>query len=139
VVALTVAGCGQSAADQVRAKIEQLAHEAASRNYQAICSQVLAPSLVARLVSNGIPCSEGLQVALGSVHNPVINVGKITVSGQKAKAIILASARGQQAEVSALALQDTGQGWRISSLSSSLAAAARHAAHGGGGTGTTGS
>ena len=136
VLALTLAGCGQSATDQVRAKVEQLAQAAANKNYEEICSQILAPSLVAHLVSNGISCQEGLQVALGSVHNPVISVGKIRVSGNRAWAIILASANGQQALVSAMALVDTGRGWRIISLDSPLAAAGGGSRSGGSGTST---
>ena len=121
---LALAGCGQSATDQVRAKVDQLARAAASRNYVEICSQVLAPSLVAHLVANGIACSEGLQVALGSVHNPVIDVGRIRVSGNRAYVAVLAGARGQRAVVSALELVDTPRGWRIVSLDSPVAAAA---------------
>jgi len=136
-----VSGCGQSASDQVRAKVQQLARAAASRNYAEICQQVLAPSLVAHLVSNGIPCQDGIQVALSTVHNPVITVGRITVRGNTASAIILSTAQGQQASLSALVLKRTPQGWRIVSLNSPLAAAAGGvggAAGGGTGTGTAG-
>jgi len=124
-LSLTLAGCGQSAADQVRAKVEQLARAARSRDYEQICSQVLAPSLVAHLVANGIACSEGLQVALGSVRDPVIDVGRIRVSGNRAYAAILAGARGQRAVVSALELVDTPRGWRIVALDSPGVAAGR--------------
>ncbi len=133
-LALTVAGCGQSASDQVRAKVEELAHAAAARNYGEICSDVLAPTLVAHLVSNGIVCSEGIEEALASVHDPVINVGRVRVRGKRAWAVILASATGQRAQVSGIELVDTNRGWRIVSLDSSVAAAAGRS--GGGATGT---
>jgi hypothetical protein len=137
VLALTLAGCAQSATDQVRAKVQELAHAAAARNYGEICSDVLAPSLVAHLVSNGIPCSVGLEEALGSVHDPVINVGRVRVRGRKAWAVILASARGQRALVSGVELVETARGWRILSLDSSVAAAAGRSDGSGGGTGTS--
>lgn len=137
VLALTLAGCAQSAADQVRAKVEELAHAAAVRNYGEICSDVLAPTLVDHLVSNGIPCQVGMQEALGSVHDPVINVGRVRVSGKRAFAVILASARGQRALVSGVALIQTSRGWRIISLDSSPAAAAAGGGSAGRGTSTS--
>jgi hypothetical protein len=90
---------------------------------------------VAHLVSNGIPCSEGIEEALASVHDPVINVGKVRVRGKRAWAVILASARGQRAQVSGVELVQTARGWRIVSLDSSVAAAAGRSD--GGGTGTS--
>jgi xanthine dehydrogenase molybdopterin-binding subunit B len=137
VLALALGGCAQNTADQVRAKVVELARAAAARNYGEICSDVLAPSLVAHLVSNGIPCSEGVQAALSSVHDPVINVGKVRVRGQRAWAVILASARGQRAQVSGVELVQTARGWRILSLDSSVAAAAGRSDGGGGATGTS--
>jgi uncharacterized membrane protein YgcG len=132
---LSAAGCGPSAADQVRAKVQEFAHAAATKNYAEICSQVLAPSLVAHLVSAGIPCQAGLQAALGSVKDPTISVGNVRVAGNHAWAVILASARGQRPLVSALALVHTPHGWRIVSLNSPVGTAA--GGSGGGGTGTT--
>ncbi len=110
----------------------EFAQAAATRNYGEICTQVLAPSLVDHLVSNGIPCQDGLQVALGSVHKPTISVGKITVRGSRAWAVILAFAQGQRALVSALELQNTSRGWRIVSLDSPVSGP-------GGGPGRSGS
>jgi hypothetical protein len=87
---------------------------------------------VAHLVENGVACTEGLQVALGSVRNPGISVGKVTVNGRRATAVILASARGQRALVSVLGLIDTADGWRIASLNSSLPPTGRRGRAGGG-------
>jgi hypothetical protein len=122
VVALILGGCGTSASDQVRAEVQQLAQATAARAYATICDQILAPSLVAHLVSNGIPCPEGLRLALSDVRRPVVSVGRVIVRGSRAWAITLTSARGQRAELVAIELLRTGKGWRITSLASPLSA-----------------
>ena len=122
VVTLALGGCGADASDQIRAEVQQLAQATADRSYGLICDQILAPSLVAHLVSNGIPCAQALKVGLGGVRNPVVSVGKVVIRGSRAWAITLSSARGQRAEVVAIELNLTGQGWRITSLASPLSA-----------------
>jgi hypothetical protein len=119
---LGAAGCGASASDQVRAEVEQLSQAAADRDYGTICGQILAPSLVAHLVSNGIPCPEALRLALSGVRNPVVSVGKVIVRGSRAWAITLTTAHGQRAALVAIELRRTGRGWRITSLASPLSA-----------------
>jgi hypothetical protein len=119
---LVLAGCGSSASDQVRAEVERLSQAAAARAYGTICGQILAPSLVAHLVSNGISCPEALRLALSGVRNPVLSVGKVIVRGPRAWAITLSSAHGQRAALEAIELTRTNRGWRITSLASPLSA-----------------
>ena len=116
---LGLAGCGNDR-DQIDAKVQQLAQAVGSHDYKAMCDQILAPSLVNRLVGNGIPCVQAMQVALQGVQQPVISIGKIEIQGSQATAITLTVARGQQASLAAIKLIKTGQGWRISSLGSPL-------------------
>jgi len=122
--ATALAGCSGSARDQIQAKVQQLTQAVSDHDYKSICDQILAPSLVAHLVRNQISCEEAMRVALSSVHDPVISIGKIEVSGRRATVITLTVARGQRASLAALELLDTGQGWRISSLGSLTAGAA---------------
>jgi hypothetical protein len=122
VVTLALGGCGTSPSDQVRGEVEQLAQATAQRAYGKICNHILAPSLVAHLVSNGIPCAGALTLALRGLRNPVLSVGRVIVRGSRAWAITLTSARGQRAELVAIALHRTPQGWRITSLASPLSA-----------------
>lgn len=119
---LSLGGCGASAADQVRAEVEQLAQATATRAYSTICTQILAPSLVAHLTANSIQCTEALRRALSDVRNPVVSVGKVIIRGSRAWAITLAAAHGQKAELVAIELTMTRQGWRITSLASPLSA-----------------
>jgi hypothetical protein len=113
-------GCGSSDEDQVKAKVHQLTQAADSRDYASICTQVLAPSLVTRLTSTGVSCQYVMQIALGSAQNRPLSVGKVTIKGSSAQAIVLTGAKGQRGQVSAMQLVKTSQGWRILSLNSPL-------------------
>jgi hypothetical protein len=123
-LALAVSGCG-SDQDQISDKVHQLAKAVGAHDYRTICDQVLAPSLLNRLVGNGIPCAQALQLALQGVQQPVISIGKITVHGSTAAAITLTVARGQQASLATIDLVKTSGGWRIASLGSPLVGARR--------------
>jgi hypothetical protein len=59
-----------------------------------------------------------MQIALGSVQNPTLSVGKVTVSGSSAQAIVLTVASNQQASLDTIDLINTKGGWRINSLTS---------------------
>jgi hypothetical protein len=117
-----VGGCGASPADQVRTEVQQLAQAAAHHSYATICQQILDPSLVSRLVANGLPCIEAMRLAFSHVHDPVVSVGKVIVRGPRAWAYTLTSARGQRATLAVVELRNTAQGWRITSLASPLSA-----------------
>ncbi len=114
--ALAVAGCGASAHDQVQAKVSQFLSAIASHDYKTLCTQVLAPTLLTRLAGGGIKCEDAMRISLQSVHDPILSVGRITVSGSTAQAITLSGARGQKGAFESINLTDTSDGWRISSL-----------------------
>jgi hypothetical protein len=106
----------------VRAEVQNLARAAGQRSYGTICQQILAPSLVAHLVKNGISCEQGMRLAFSGVKHPVVSVGKVIVRRSRAWAITLTSAQGQRATLVAIELEKTAQGWRITSLASPLSA-----------------
>jgi hypothetical protein len=112
-----VAGCGASAHDQVQAKVEQFVRATAAHDYRTLCRQVLGPGLLARLAAGGIGCEQAMSIALGRVHAPIISIGRITVSGDRAQAITLSGAAGQRGAFETIGLVDTSNGWRIASLS----------------------
>ncbi len=116
--AYVLAGCGASAHQQVEAKVQEFARATANRNYAALCSDVLAPALVAHLTAAGLSCEQAMRVFVSSVQNPSINVSKVTVHGSSASAVVLASATGQRAAIESIELIDTKQGWRLASLAS---------------------
>jgi len=113
-----LAGCGTSDRQLVRAKVEQFARAAATKDYKTICDQVLAPSLLAHLVAGGIQCEQAMQIGLGKVRDPTLAIGRITVSGSHATVLAISSAYGQQASLESILLIKTGAGWRINSLGS---------------------
>jgi hypothetical protein len=115
--AAAVTGCG-SERDHVRAKVEQFANAVVRHDYKTLCSQVLAPDLIVRLVSGGISCEQAMKIGLGRVQNPTLAIGRITVSGTRASVLTLSGARGQRTALAAVQLVKTGSGWRISSLGS---------------------
>ena len=116
--AYVLAGCGASAHQQVEAKVQEFARATANRNYAALCSDVLAPALVAHLMAAGLSCEQAMRVFVSSVQNPSINVSKVTVHGSSASAVVLASATGQRAAIESIELIDTKHGWRLASLAS---------------------
>ena len=128
VAACALAGCGTSANQQVRAKVEQFAHAVAAKDAGTICGQVLATTLLERFAQVGLPCPRAMQTFFASVHDPTLAVGNVAVKGRLAQAIILTGARGQEKSLDSLELVDTSAGWRIYGLGASVLP---------GGTGTT--
>jgi hypothetical protein len=118
--ACALAGCGASASDQVQAKVRQFARAVASRDADTLCQQVFAPSLLQHFVAVGIPCRHAMQIFLGTVHGATLAVGRVVITGNKAEAITLSTARHQLGALDAVQLVNTANGWRVSGLGSPL-------------------
>jgi len=116
--ACALAGCGVSSRDEVQAKVEQFAHATASRDGAILCSQVLAPALVAHLAAAGLDCRQAMRIFVDSVQNPTLSIARITVRGASASAVVLAGATGQRASLESIQLIETKHGWRLDSLAS---------------------
>ncbi len=109
-------GCGTSDSDQVRAKVDQFLKATASKDYGALCHQVLGPVLLAHLSAGGIQCEQAMQIALGSLQSPSLSIGRIDVKGNTASVITLTTAARQEASLDAIELTKTSRGWRVESL-----------------------
>ena len=118
--ALALSGCGTSDTTAVRDKMQQFATATVDRDYATICHQVLAPDLTAHLAATGVTCEQAWQLALSAVNKPYMSVGKITVKGSSATAIVLSVAQNQRSSLNAVGLIKTGSGWRIESLANQL-------------------
>jgi len=114
--ACLLAGCGMSDHDQVQAKVQQFLHATRSKDYKSLCTEVLGPSLLEHLAASGVPCETAMRIGLAGVKGPTLSIGRITVAGQRATAITLTGAAGQQASLDAIELIKTSQGWRVESL-----------------------
>jgi hypothetical protein len=113
-----LSGCGTSARDAVKAKVEQYGRATRDHDYKTLCTQVLAPSLVARLTSFGLSCERAMTIAYGPVKDATLGVGKVTVNGTSASVIVLSLAANQPSSLGTVQLVKTAQGWRIISESS---------------------
>jgi hypothetical protein len=116
--ALVAAGCGggQSDQEQVRETVAELGRATEAKDYQALCDRILAPSLVEELKEVGLPCEVALQQALGDVEEPRLQIGKITVDGERAQAEVRTSAEGQAPSQDVVQLVRIEDDWRISAL-----------------------
>jgi hypothetical protein len=117
---LVLAGCGQSAREQVHAKVEEFVAAVAHKDYKTLCDDVFAQVLLVDLREGGLKCTQAMQIALTRVHAPSLAIGRITVKGNTAKAVTLSTAKGQEAALTALELIRTSGGWRVTSLGSPL-------------------
>ncbi len=115
-VAVALAGCGASTADQVKAKVRQFGEAAAAHDYTIICTQVLAPQLLADIADGGLTCERALQEGLASVRGARLVIGPVTLTGKRASVVTLTQAKGEKTTLATLELTDTAQGWRITSL-----------------------
>ena len=118
-LALAIAGCGASGPtdeEQVRTTLTAFIRATASKDYQALCDRLLAPSLLTSVKKIGLPCEIALQQSLGDVRQPRLIVGAVTVTGKTAVAEVRTSAEGQAPSKDTVELERTEAGWRIASL-----------------------
>ncbi len=117
-IVCALSGCGASDQDQVRSTLQRFTQAVAKRDANAICTNVLAPSLLVRLPAAGLSCQQAMGVFFTcNVKDPKMQIGPITVKGNAASAIVYAEAAGQRRGIFQLGLQKTSQGWRIASES----------------------
>jgi hypothetical protein len=120
--ALVASGCGTSAHDQVKSKVQEFAVAVAHKDAKTICDDVFAPTLVEHFKAAGLSCVRGMGIFFSGLHNPTLALGPIKVHGSRATAVTLSGASGQTAAVASVNLIDTSDGWRIISLGTSPAA-----------------
>jgi hypothetical protein len=126
--AVALTGCGgakkPSAEAQVRATLQSFATAVEKRDYQKLCDRIFAPKLLQGLQSIGLPCEIAMRTSLGSVKDPQLTVGKVTVAGKTASAEIKTAATGQPPSTDVIHLDKLGARWRVSALGASPTATA---------------
>ena len=118
--ALVAAGCGSrepSDSEQVRTLLADFASATREKDYGALCDEIFSPSLLKGVQSIGLPCEVAMRNSLGEVENPRMTVGKVTITGSKARAEVRTSADNQQPSRDTLEMIKLETGWRVSSLS----------------------
>jgi hypothetical protein len=118
VAATALAGCGDGPSDeqQVRTAVQAFSDATAAKDYQRLCTRLLAPALVEKIKQAGLPCEVALKQGLGDVKDPKLTIGRIAVDGESATADIRTSAAGQAPSRDTLKLTKVGSTWRIASL-----------------------
>jgi len=116
VAVLTGGGNPPTPEARVRTVVTRFGEASARKDYQVICDELLAPSLVEAVVQYGLPCELALQRALGKVKNPEITLGVVTVHGDRASARVTTAAQGQFPSSDTLRLRRANDEWRIAAL-----------------------
>jgi hypothetical protein len=110
-------GCGgQSDEEAVRETVAAFGSATAEKDYDRLCDDLFAPSLLDSLEEIGLPCRLALERSLGAVEDPRIVIGAISVDGDRARAEVRSSAAGQDPSRDSLTLVKVDDGWRIADL-----------------------
>jgi hypothetical protein len=115
-VALVGCGGGPTEEEQVRDTVDAFSKATATKDYDKLCKQLLAPKLLEQVEQAGLPCEVALSKGLGEVKDPKVTIGAITVNGDSATADIRTSASGEPPSRDTLKLSKIGGRWRIASL-----------------------
>jgi hypothetical protein len=124
-LAVTVGGCGadqetpagaSSADQQVRTVVAKFGIATRDKDYQVICNQLLAQTLVQKIEAVGLPCEGALQRGLGDVKSPTLKINDVSISHGRALVSVHTTAAGQQPSDDALQLVLEGRHWKIASL-----------------------
>ena len=118
-LAALIAGCGDQGPapeEQVRSAVAEFGRATAAKDYQTLCDDLLAPSLVDDVESVGLPCEVAMREGLEKVRDPRLTVGRVQVNGSRATAEISTSAAGEEPSRDTLRLENVNGTWKISSL-----------------------
>ena len=119
VALLVLVGCGEGGPtpeEQVRSTVTEFGRATAAKDYQRLCDQLLAPSLVEDVESIGLPCEVALRQGLGRVREPRLTIGRIQVKDDTASAEVRTAAAGEEPSKDTLELVNLDGEWKISSL-----------------------
>ncbi len=116
--AAALSGCGGGLTDeqQVRQTVDAFSQATVAKDYDKMCKELLAPALIDKVKSAGLPCEVALEKGLGDVKDPKLTIGAITVSNDTATADVRTSAAGEAPSRDTLKLSRIDGHWRIASL-----------------------
>ena len=101
---------------QVRAIVARFGIATRAKDYQTICDQLLADTLVRTVESIGLPCESALQKGLADVRDPRLEIRQVSLGGGRALVSVHSTASGQPASDDAVQLVKQDGEWRIASL-----------------------
>jgi len=113
-VLAVLAGCGgASQEDKVRGVVTAFGEATAKKDYQKICDELLAQSLVDNAEQYGLPCEVAIKQGLGKVQAPRLTISTVTVKGDRASARVKTGAKSQFNATETLKLRRVDDEWRI--------------------------
>lgn len=124
VAALALAGCGaartssssskfQGEQGQVAKVVDDLASAGRRKDAAKICSDLLAPSLVAQIRSAGSDCEQEMKKAIDDADDFDLQVQTVRVTGNRAQARVR---QGKDGPLATFAFVKQNGGWRATSL-----------------------
>jgi len=116
IVVVLLLGTRSDDGNEVRNTLDRFAQASRDKDYQALCDDLLATSLVEKLRTQDQPCEVVMRIGLSDVQNPTLEVKKVELDGDKATAQIHTTAAGQPDADTKILLVHEDAGWRISSL-----------------------
>lgn len=122
---LPLAACGAAPRDSaedfsgeeraVASTVEDLESAARDNDSEAVCTKLLAESLVSTLKQQGTNCATAVKDAFRDADALELTVEDVTISGSRATAEVT-SGTGDNEKTDTLELEKAGADWRISSL-----------------------
>jgi hypothetical protein len=121
--ALALAACGggggspkRSDADRVRDTLSAFGQASAEHDYRRVCADLLAKPVIDAVRGAGLSCESAMKTALQGVQSPKLEVGQVTIKGNRASAKVHTTAANQQASDDTVALVREGGDWKIGAL-----------------------
>jgi hypothetical protein len=119
--ALTLAACGgaspkRSDADRVRDTLAAFGQASAKHDYRRVCGELLAKPVIDSVRRAGLSCESAMKSALQGVQSPQLEVGEVTIKGNRASAKVHTTAANQPASDDTVALVREGGDWKIGAL-----------------------
>ena len=111
-----LAGCGgASPEEEVRGVVTRFAAASAEKDYQVICDELFASTLVDNAEQYGLPCEIAVKPGLDGVRAPELTIKAVTVKGDRASARVATDAANQTPSTVTLGLRRIADKWRITS------------------------
>jgi hypothetical protein len=121
--ALALAACGggggspkRSDADRVRDTLSAFGQASAEHDYRRVCADLLAKPVIDAVRGAGLSCESAMKTALQGVHSPKLQVGQVTIKGNRTSAKVHTTAANQPASDDTVALVREGADWKIGAL-----------------------
>jgi hypothetical protein len=116
-LAVLAVGCGGTSDRQdVREAVERFGSATADKDYQEICDELIAETLIESVEAVGLPCELAFRRGLENVEEPALAVGQVDVNKSKALVRVRSEAKGQPASEDLLELVLEGGEWKVSAL-----------------------